>query len=58
MRKGRYLTITKTSNIRVDRKKVKESEKCDGKRVIETNDDTITLDDAACGYKGGYLNRC
>ena len=37
----RYLTITKSDNIRIDRKKVKELEKYDGKWVIETNDDTI-----------------
>lgn len=48
----RYLTITKSGNIRIDRNKVKESEKYDGKWVIETNDDTITFEDAACGYKG------
>ncbi len=31
----------------------------DGKWVIETNDDTITLEDAACGYKGlMVIERC
>jgi len=55
----RYLTITKSDNIRIDRKKVKEFEKYDGKWVIETNDDTITLEDAACGYKGlMVIERC
>ena len=55
----RYLTITKSGNIRIDRNKVKESEKYDGKWAIETNDDTITLEDAACGYKGlMVIERC
>lgn len=55
----RYLTITKSGNIRIDRNKVKESAKYDGKWVIETNDDTITLEDAACGYKGlMVIERC
>jgi transposase len=55
----RYLTITKSDNIRIDRNKIKESEKYDGKWVIETNDDTITLEDAACGYKGlMVIERC
>lgn len=55
----RYLTITKSGNIRIDRNKIKESKKYDGKWVIETNDDTITLEDAACGYKGlMVIERC
>jgi hypothetical protein len=33
--------------------------KYDGKWVIETNDDTISLEDAACGYKGlMVIERC
>jgi len=55
----RYLTITKSGKIRIDRNKVKESARYDGKWVIETNDDTITLEDAACGYKGlMVIERC
>lgn len=55
----RYLTITKSGTVRIDRRKVKESEKYDGKWVIETNDDTITLEDAACGYKSlMVIERC
>ena len=55
----RYLTITKSGNIRIDRNKVRESKKYDGKWVIETNDDTITLEDAACGCKGlMVIERC
>lgn len=55
----RYLTITKSNTVRIDRRKIKESEKYDGKWVIETNDDTITLEDAALGYKGlMVIERC
>jgi len=48
----RYLKISKSNRIEIDRKTVKEAERYDGKWVIETNDDTISFEDAACGYKG------
>lgn len=48
----RYLTITKSKVIRIDRKAIREAERFDGKWVLETNDDTISFEDAACGYKG------
>lgn len=55
----RYLTITKSNRIRIDRSKIREIEKYDGKWVLETNDDTISLEDAACGYKGlMVIERC
>jgi transposase len=55
----RYLRITKGKQIRVDRAAIREAEKYDGKWVIETNDDTISLEDAACGYKGlMVIERC
>jgi len=55
----RYLTVTKTGKIRIDRKKIKEVERYDGKWVIETNDDTISLEDAASGYKSLLvIERC
>ena len=55
----RYLTISKSNNIRIDRGSIREAEKYDGKWVIETNDDTISLEDAACGYKGlMVIERC
>jgi len=38
---------------------LREAAKYDGKWVIETNDDTISLEDAACGYKGLLvIERC
>lgn len=55
----RYLKVSKTNRIRIDRSKIREAEKYDGKWVLETNDDTISLQDAACGYKGlMVIERC
>jgi transposase len=55
----RYLTITKSNNIRIDRKSIREAERYDGKWVLQTNDDTISVEDAACGYKGlMIIERC
>jgi transposase len=55
----KYLRITKGKQIRIDRATIREAEKYDGKWVIETNDDTITLEDAACGYKSlMVIERC
>jgi transposase len=55
----RYLSISKSKRIRIDRGKIRAAEKYDGKWVIETNDDTITVEDAACGYKGlMIIERC
>jgi transposase len=38
---------------------IKQASKYDGKWVIETNGDTINMEDAACGYKGlMVIERC
>ena len=59
LRFKRYLKVTKSGKIRIDRGAVRETAKYDGKWVIETNDDTISLEDAACGYKGlMVIERC
>ena len=59
LRFKRYLRVTKANLIRIDRTAIKETAKYDGKWVIETNDDTISLEDAACGYKGLMtIERC
>ena len=59
LRFKRYLRITKGGLIRIDRGAIREAAKYDGKWVIETNDDTITVEDAACGYKGlMVIERC
>lgn len=55
----RYLKITATDKIRIDRAAIKEAQRYDGKWVLETNDDTITVEDAAKGYKGlMIIERC
>jgi len=55
----RYLRILRSGQIRIDRTAIREAEKYDGKWVIETNDDTISLEDAAMGYKGlMVIERC
>jgi len=55
----RYLSISDSNQIRVDYAKIRKAEKYDGKWVLETNDDTICLEDAACGYKGlMIIERC
>jgi len=55
----RYLTTSESGKIRLDRSAVKEAARYDGKWVLETNDDTISLEDAALGYKGLLvIERC
>ena len=59
LRFKRYLKVTKSGKIRIHRGAIREAAKYDGKWVIETNDDTISLQDAACGYKGlMVIERC
>ncbi len=48
----RYLTVDKQGRIRLNRETIQQASKYDGKWVLQTNDDTITVEDAAAGYKG------
>jgi len=50
-RVGRYLRQTAKGGLRIDRAAVKDAEHYDGKWVITTNDDTLTPEDLALGYK-------
>lgn len=55
----RYLKVTKANKVRINRSSIKDAARYDGKWVLETNDDTISLEDAACGYKGlMVIERC
>jgi transposase len=56
----RYLTVDdQTHCIRIDREAIRQAQKHDGKWVLITNDDTLTLQDAACGYKALLvIERC
>jgi transposase len=58
-RTKRYLTIDKRDCVRLDRAVIREIAKYDGKWVLQTNDDTLSLEDAAAGYKGLLvIERC
>ena len=50
LRFKRYLKVSKSTTISIDRGAIRQAATYDGKWVIETNDDTITLEDAAHGY--------
>lgn len=50
-RYGKYLRMTKRGRLKLDRSKVKHYEKLDGKFVVHSNDDTLTAEDMALGYK-------
>lgn len=50
-RYGKYLTETERGELRVDRAAIHQEERCDGKWVITSNDDTLTPEDLALGYK-------
>jgi transposase len=55
----RYLTITDKGMIRIDRTAIRMAAKYDGKWVLETNDKTISMEDAAHGYRGlMVIERC
>ena len=50
-RYGKYLRETKRGLLRVDRAAVADAARYDGKWVITSNDDTLTPEDLALGYK-------
>ena len=53
-RHGKYLRLTKGGEPRIDRARVRASERLDGKFVVHTNDDTLSAADMALGYKQLY----
>ena len=54
-RHGRYLTTDARGRPRLDKAKIKAAGKFDGKFVVITNDDTLSVEDIALGYKGGWI---
>jgi hypothetical protein len=50
-RYGRYLRQTKGAALRISRAAIAAEEKLDGKWVVTSNDDTLTAEDLALGYK-------
>jgi len=47
----RYVTVTPKGQISINREAIREASRTDGKWVLQTNDDSLSLADAACGYK-------
>ncbi len=48
---GRYLKELKSGHLRVDKAKVKQAEKLDGKYLLSTSDMSLSAEDIALGYK-------
>ncbi len=49
--KGRYVRELKSGELRIDRARVREEEKLDGKYLLSTTDLTMSAEDVALGYK-------
>jgi len=54
-RYGRYLSADWRGRPQLDAAKVRAAEKFDGKFVVITNDDTLSAEDVALGYKGAWI---
>lgn len=50
-RYGRYVRLSKTGKPAIDAAKVKAAERLDGKFVVHSNDDSLSAEDMALGYK-------
>ena len=50
-RYSRYIRKTKTGKLRISKAKIREYEKLDGKFVVHSNDDSLSAQDLALGYK-------
>jgi len=50
-RYGQYLTQDRHGRLAIDPTKVRQAERRDGKFVVHSNDDTLTPEDLALGYK-------
>ena len=48
---GKYLRQTASGELRIDRAAIEEAQRYDGKWVLTSNDDTLTAEDLALGYK-------
>ena len=48
---GRYLRLTPTGRLRIDRAKVAAEQRLDGKFLLSTSDPDISAEDVALGYK-------
>ena len=50
-RYGKYLRVGQGGRLEIDRERVSQLAKLDGKFVVHSNDDTLTAEDLALGYK-------
>jgi hypothetical protein len=50
-RYGRYLRFTRTGKPAIDQARVKALARLDGKFIVHSNDDTLSAEDMALGYK-------
>lgn len=50
-RYGPYIRLTKTGKPRIDKTAIRNREQLDGKFVVHSNDDTLSSEDMALGYK-------
>ena len=48
---GRYLKIRKDGTVEIDKSKIAAEERLDGKYLLKTSDDTLSLSDIVLGYK-------
>lgn len=48
---GRYLKELKSGKLRVNKARVKQEQKLDGKYLLSTSDNSLTAEDVALGYK-------
>lgn len=48
---GRYIKQLADGRLKLDKSKINEDEKYDGKYLIKTSDDTLSAEDVALGYK-------
>jgi hypothetical protein len=55
----RYLKVTEGGEVRLDTEALRQAPRLDGKWVLITNDDTLSVEDAACAYKSLLvIERC
>ncbi len=48
---GRYLKELKSGKLRIDKAKVRDDQKLDGKYLLSTSDESLSAEDIALGYK-------
>jgi len=51
---GRYVKELKNGNLKIDKAKVRNEEKLDGKYLLSTSDESLSAEEIALGYKQLY----